>query len=119
MYTVNVIDFFSSAHFLRDYKGKCEAIHGHNYKVEVSLKSNELQKNGILIDFTDLKKDLKEILRYLDHKNLNDLEEFKTENPTSENIAKFIFDKMKQKYKIVSKVRIWETEKQYAEYFEE
>lgn len=83
MYIVRVIGKFSSAHFLRNFKGKCENLHGHNYKVEIFLKSKDLQSKGILVDFIDLKKELKKITNYLDHKNLNDLPEFKEKNPTS------------------------------------
>ena len=119
MYIVNVKEKFSSAHFLRNYKGKCENLHGHNYKVEISLKGEKLDKTGMLADFTEIKKELKEIIKYLDHKNLNNLPEFKHNNPTSENIAKFIFNKIKNKYNNIFKVRIWETDTQYAEYFEE
>ncbi|MCX8059556.1 MAG: 6-carboxytetrahydropterin synthase QueD [Spirochaetes bacterium] len=119
MFKVSVSGTFSSAHFLRNYKGKCENIHGHNYKVEVIIKSNNLQDNQILIDFSELKTYLKNILNELDHKLLNNLDFFQKNNPTSEMIAFYIFEKIKKKYKSLYSVKVWETEQQYAEYYEE
>lgn len=119
MFELKVEDFFSSAHHLLNYKGKCENPHGHNWKVEVYIKGEKLYKSNILVDFKVLKKELKETLDILDHKDLNELEEFKNISPSSEIIAKFIYEKMKEKFELISKVSVWETEKSCASYFEE
>ena len=121
MYRIGVKQSFSSAHFIKDYKGKCENLHGHNYKVEAFVIGDSLDKVGMLIDFSELKKCNKIIIEKLDHTLLNDLEYFNNNNPSSENIAKFIYDEMRKILKegiTLEKVRIWETEEQYAEYFE-
>lgn len=128
MFRVVVNDEFSSAHFLRNYKGKCENLHGHNYKVEVFIIAEKLNNDEMVIDFTELKKITKEILNQLDHCLINDLEFFKFHNPTSENIALYIYKQIVERLKDdkiikeqrlkIEKVRVWETEKQYAEYFE-
>ncbi len=110
MYEIKIVEEFSGAHNLREYKGKCESLHGHNWKVEVSLADQKLDTKGMLMDFSDLKKLLKKILEEMDHKYLNDLPFFKKENPTSENIAFFIHEKLSgeiQGRKI--KVSVWET----------
>jgi len=98
MYTVSVYQYFSSAHFLRDYKGKCEKLHGHNWKVSVAVSGEKLDAAGLLVDFSIVKKHLSEILSDLDHKVLNDdVEYFRTNNPSAENISRFIFTEMKNK----------------------
>ncbi len=118
MYTVKVRSNFSSAHNLRNYKGKCEDLHGHNWKVEVAVSSLELNKTGMVVDFKDLKKYLKAVMEELDHKNLNDIEPFTTINPTSENIAKYVYDEiaaadssLRMQY-----VTVWETDTSEATY---
>ena len=118
MYTVKVESHFSSAHNLRGYKGKCEELHGHNWHVEVTAYSEELDDTGMVVDFTDLKKVLKEIISGLDHKHLNELEAFKVVNPTSENIAKYIYDAMSAKMQAaeIKEVTIWETDTSSATY---
>lgn len=117
MYEVVVKADFSSAHRLREYKGKCENLHGHNWIVEMAVSSKTLNKNGLLIDFRILKSKLSEILDDLDHKNLNDLEPFKKKNPTSENIARFIFDKLKKNGISPYRVSVWESDTSCATYF--
>lgn len=122
MYTITVRSEFNSAHRLRDYHGKCEDLHGHNWSVEVSASGLQLDHTGMVVDFTKLKKDLADILDELDHKFLNDLDYFKKINPTSENIAKWIYDNLKsscQKYNInLAKVTVWETSSSSACYEE-
>jgi len=111
-YKLSVFDFFSSAHFLRQYKGKCENLHGHNWKVKICFTGTKLDQTGMLIDFTDMKKYLKEIISYLDHKLLNEIEPFDKINPTAENIATFIFNKMKNCETETAKifeVEVWES----------
>jgi 6-pyruvoyltetrahydropterin/6-carboxytetrahydropterin synthase len=118
MYTIKVKANFSSAHNLRGYKGKCEDLHGHNWHVEVVAGANELDSIGMVMDFKVLKKHLKDIMFMLDHKYLNDLECFKEVNPTSENIAKYIFDQMTEKDGggTIREVTVWETEGSCATY---
>lgn len=91
MFEVRVEDDFAAAHFLRDYHGKCENLHGHNYKVFVHVRGNKLNEGGMLLDFSQLKSCLKEVLKKIDHSNLNDMSIFE-QNPSAERIAKFIFD---------------------------
>ncbi len=122
MYEVKIYGEFSSAHKLRNYMGKCENLHGHNWKVEVIVKGEILDRIGLLIDFHILKNKLNIVLKSLDHKNLNLIPFFKDKNPSSENIAFFIYKKMEQLLKNypvkVSKVVVWENEKQCASYYE-
>lgn len=118
MYIVKVENSFSGAHRLMKYKGKCEELHGHNWKVEVEIKSEDLDNIGMVVDFTEVKIYLKSIMSELDHKYLNDLEYFKHTNPTSENIAKYVYDRMSSEMSgsMVSKVTIWETATSSASY---
>jgi len=119
MYKVKVTDSFSSAHNLREYEGNCENLHGHNWKVEVSLKGEQLGNLGMLVDFRELKKEVKNILSTLDHTYLNDHEYFSKINPTSENIAQFIYKKLKNTFNgKMDKVVVWESESSAAEYYE-
>ena len=88
---------FSASHQLRHYGGKCEALHGHNFQVEVEVCGKDLDfETGILIDFKILKQHLQTVLDKLDHRHLNDLDEFREDNPSSELLAKFIFQQMKK-----------------------
>ena len=119
MFEVKVETHFSSAHHLLNYKGKCENVHGHNWKVEVTASGSNLDKSNILIDFKMLKKITNEVIDYLDHKDLNELEEFKGQSPSSEFIAKFIYYKLKEQIKEVLRVDVWETPTSRASYFEE
>jgi 6-pyruvoyltetrahydropterin/6-carboxytetrahydropterin synthase len=119
MYTVSVTGTFSSAHNLREYKGKCEELHGHNWKVEVEAGSEQLDKAGMVIDFHTLKSELGKVLEELDHKYLNELGHFKVFNPTSENIAKYIHDRIKNVFPgmEIVKATVWETESSRATYY--
>jgi len=116
MFILTIEDTFASAHQLRGYRGKCENIHGHNWRVVLSVEGNTLDDIGLLIDFQDLKKTLKEITTYLDHKNLNDIAPFDKENPSSENIAKFIAIEAQTKLNNlreglrVQSVTVWESD---------
>ena len=117
MYEVAVKSSFSAAHRLRDYQGKCENLHGHNWNVEAAVSSKTLDKRGLLIDFKILKKTLGGILDELDHTYLNELAFFKKENPTSENIAKFIFDALKESGIRAGSVSVRENETSRATYY--
>lgn len=90
MFVLTIEEQFSSAHQLRGYRGKCENLHGHNWKVVLSVKGEKLDEIGLLIDFGDLKVLLKKIISKLDHTNLNDIPYFSKHNPSSEHIAKYI-----------------------------
>jgi 6-pyruvoyltetrahydropterin/6-carboxytetrahydropterin synthase len=91
MYEIRVETDFSAAHFLRDYNGKCENLHGHNYKVYAHVRGNKLNEGGMLLDFSELKRALKTVCEKLDHTNLNDIESFR-QNPSAERIAAYIYD---------------------------
>ena len=93
MYLVTVEATFSSGHYLRNYHGKCENPHGHNYKVRVTLAGEELDDTGLLVDFKLLKELLRPVVGYLDHQMINDLEPFTTLNPSAENLAHYFFDR--------------------------
>lgn len=117
MHELKVQMYFSAAHHLLNYDGACENQHGHNWLVEVYVTGRELDKSNILIDYKVLKKELKAILDYLDHQDINELPEFKGISPSSEVISKFIFEKMREKISLVSKVSVWETPTSCASYF--
>jgi len=117
MYRVRVVKNFSSAHNLSGYEGNCENLHGHNWKVEAVLCGSNLDKVGMLIDFRVLKKTLGNVINDFDHKYLNDCLAFKTVNPTSENLAYYIFNELEKTFpKMVDKVTVWENEDSAAEY---
>lgn len=125
MFEVTVEDTFSSGHYLRDYKGKCENPHGHNYKVLVTLQGKELDKAGLLLDFKDLKAAIKPVVEYLDHQMINDLAPFTSVNPSAENLAKYFYDEAKLRLKqvtegrvTVKRVTIFETDTSNATYGE-
>ena len=92
MFEITVEYSFAAGHALRGYKGKCENIHGHNYKVEVALSGKKLNAIGLLMDFVDLKAVIKEIVKRVDHQFLNDMPPFDQLNPSAENMAKYFFD---------------------------
>jgi 6-pyruvoyltetrahydropterin/6-carboxytetrahydropterin synthase len=123
MYSIKVEAGFSSAHSLRGYKGKCESLHGHNWKVELVVQGRELDKTGMLIDFHELKSALNKILEKLDHKHLNAIPVFKKVNPTSENLARFIFEQLKKSIRgrqcALRQVTVWESGNSSATYYEE
>ncbi len=122
MYEVTIIKSFSAAHLLSEIGGKCEELHGHNFKVEVTVGAPKLNSDGILIDFRLLKKWLKEILDQMDHQHLNDLPFFKGKNPSSENVACFIYKKMQDKVAVsgvkMLRVKVWESESAAVTYRE-
>jgi 6-pyruvoyltetrahydropterin/6-carboxytetrahydropterin synthase len=92
MYEVTVEDTFAAGHYLRNYKGKCENPHGHNYKIRVTLAGAELDKAGLLLDFKDLKDVMKNSIERLDHQMINDIAPFTEINPSAENLAKYFYD---------------------------
>ena len=118
MFDIKVKCDFSAAHNLRNYEGKCERLHGHNWIVEATFRYASLDENGLAVDFKIAKAVLKEAIEPLDHSYLNELQFFKKINPTSENIAKFIYDSMKKALESVHSVAVWENEKSCAVYSE-
>ncbi|TRZ95436.1 6-carboxytetrahydropterin synthase QueD [bacterium] len=116
MYTLKVELNFSAAHNLRGYKGKCEELHGHNWRVVVKVTQDKLDKAGMVMDFADLKKGLNRVLDKLDHKYLNSLAYFKRVNPTSENIAKYIYDSLESSVKGLKSITVWENSSSSATY---
>lgn len=125
MFQVTVEDTFAAGHYLRNYKGKCENPHGHNYKVRVTLEGLDLDKAGLLVDFKDLKDVMKHVIDRLDHQMINDLEPFTKVNPSAENIAKYFYQETDAKLKKttngrvhVKDVTVYETDTTTATYFE-
>jgi 6-pyruvoyltetrahydropterin/6-carboxytetrahydropterin synthase len=120
VYELKIKSDFSAAHNLRGYEGACEELHGHNWLVEIFVHSSVLNDIGLAIDFKQLKAYTKDILSRLDHKYLNDLEPFKTINPSSENISKYIFDELKKSITgdnvTVAKVTVYESLNASASY---
>lgn len=119
MFELKAQMYFSAAHHLLNYDGECENQHGHNWLVEAYVKGEALDKSNILVDYKVLKREMKSVLDLLDHKDINELPEFKGESPSSEIIAMFIYNKLKEKIVQVSKVSVWETATSCASYFEE
>lgn len=125
MFEVTVEDSFAAGHYLRNYKGKCENPHGHNYKVRVTLAGRELDKAGLLLDFKDLREVMRPVIDRLDHQMINDLEPFKELNPSAENLAKYFFDETNRGLRQVTNgrvhvkdVTIFETDSTTAKYSE-
>ena len=121
MYELTVFSHFSGAHRLRYLHGRCEELHGHNWKVEAAVVSNRLNQEGVVIDFKILKQKLEKALQELDHTYLNDLPYFSGKEPSSENIAKYIYDRLRQELKghhvILKRVSAWESDTACATYF--
>ena len=110
---LKVQDKFQAAHFLREYQGKCEKVHGHSFRIEVEIRITELDKTGIGIDFTEIKQHMAELLP--DHTLLNEVYEF---NPTAENLSRYFFNELKKRYPVI-RVTIWESEDASAAYAED
>jgi 6-pyruvoyltetrahydropterin/6-carboxytetrahydropterin synthase len=118
MFEVCVEHTFAAAHSLRNYRGKCENLHGHNYRVQVSVEGRELDDTGLLLDFTELKRLLRQTSEYLDHQFINELKPFDVLNPSAENLAKFFHDEIQKNLPAarVASVRVWETDTSCATY---
>ena len=125
MYEVTVERTFAAGHYLRNYKGKCENPHGHNYRIRVTLRGRELDAAGLLLDFKDLKGVMKKTIERLDHQMMNDVEPFTVLNPSAENIAKYFYDQTNSELKeltngrvSVKDVTVFETDTTTATYYE-
>ena len=125
MFEVTVEDTFAAGHYLRNYKGKCENPHGHNYRVCVTLAGRDLDKAGLLLDFKDVRHVMKPVIDRLDHQMINDVEPFTTLNPSAENLAKYFYDETNARLQThtggrvsVKTVKIFETDETTATYYE-
>ena len=121
MFEVSVERTFAAGHALRNYKGKCENVHGHNYRVRVTIEGDRLDDTGLLVDFLDVNSLLGGAIEYLDHRFINDLAPFDEINPSAENMAKYFYDKVSGGLKNgvpvrVSEVEVWETDTSSAVY---
>jgi 6-pyruvoyltetrahydropterin/6-carboxytetrahydropterin synthase len=123
MYEIKIVTQFSAAHRLENFYGKCEALHGHNWKVEVYLRGEQLDEAGLLKDFGVVKVRTREVLEEIDHKYLNELPAFRQQNPSSENLARFLFERLGATLNgdgiRVSRVDVWESDTSRASYFED
>ena len=121
MFEVAVEHTFAAGHALRNYRGKCENVHGHNYRVQVVVRGEKLDQAGMLADFVELKRLLRAISEPLDHVFLNDIDPFDKVNPSAENMALYICEKMQEGIRQdnpveVVEVKVWETDIQSATY---
>ena len=120
MYHLTIYTHFAAAHNLINYQGDCENLHGHNWKVEATVAARELDRAGLGIDFKILKKKTKEILGLLDHKYLNEIPPFDKQSPSSENIARFLFEKLSDSLDdgnvTVERITVWESDNACASY---
>jgi 6-pyruvoyltetrahydropterin/6-carboxytetrahydropterin synthase len=121
MFEVSVEQTFAAGHALRNYKGSCEDVHGHNFRVRVTVAGEQLDSSGLLVDFLELKSLIDGVVAYLDHKFINDLPPFDTTNPSAENLAKYFYDRisvgMKNDVPVrISEVCVWETDTSSAVY---
>jgi 6-pyruvoyltetrahydropterin/6-carboxytetrahydropterin synthase len=122
MYELKIVTDFSAAHRLNNFYGKCESLHGHNWKVEVFLRGDRLDEAGLVKDFGVVKAKAREVLGELDHQYLNDLPAFREQNPSSENLARYLFERLaaalNDDHVQVSRVSVWESDTSCASYFE-
>ena len=122
MYELKIITDFSAAHRLENFYGKCESLHGHNWKVEVFLLGDRLDDAGLIKDFGVVKAKAREVLAELDHKYLNDLPVFRQQNPSSENLARYLYERLGKALNgegvRISRVSVWESDTSCASYFE-
>jgi 6-pyruvoyltetrahydropterin/6-carboxytetrahydropterin synthase len=122
MYEVSVDETFAAAHNLRNYRGKCENLHGHNYKVRITLSGQELDSTGLLYDFVQLKKAIQDVIRSLDHTYLNERPPFDVLNPSAENIARYIYDETARQLPRaangagIASITVWESDVTAATY---
>jgi 6-pyruvoyltetrahydropterin/6-carboxytetrahydropterin synthase len=122
MFEVSVEQTFAAGHALRNYKGACENVHGHNFKVQVTIAGARLDDTGMLVDFLDVKQSMREVIARLDHVFLNDIPPFDVKNPSAENIAEYFYEELGRRLAEnpvpvqIREVRVWETDIQSAAY---
>jgi 6-pyruvoyltetrahydropterin/6-carboxytetrahydropterin synthase len=121
MYEVKIVTQFAAAHRLENFYGKCESLHGHNWKVEVFLVGNSLDSAGLLMDFGIVKARTKEVLDEIDHKYLNELPAFQNRNPSSENLAQYLYERLGEVFNRdgvkIHRVNVWESDSSCASYY--
>lgn len=121
MYELKIITHFSAAHRLENFYGKCEALHGHNWKVEIFLVAASLDEAGLVRDFGQIKACAREIIEEIDHTYLNELPAFKNQNPSSENLARHLFERLgtalNDERVQVTRITVWESDTTSASYF--
>src|SRR3954470_20450709 len=115
MFEITIEETFAAGHALRNYRGKCENVHGHNYRCQVTVQGDQLDEIGLLVDFVELKKSVHSVLDRLDHTWLNDFPPFDVLNPSAENIAKYIYDEVTVQMPSkngarLAQVKLWETD---------
>ena len=123
MYEIKIVTSFSAAHRLENFYGKCESLHGHNWKVEVFLVGDKLDEAGLLQDFGAVKARTRELLEEIDHKYLNELPAFSQQNPSSENLARYLFQRLaavldRDGVK-VNRGSVWESDASCASYYQD
>jgi len=123
MYEVKIVTQFAAAHRLENFKGKCESLHGHNWKVEVFLGGKDLDGAGLLMDFGEVKARTKQVLEEIDHKYLNELAAFQDRNPSSEHLASYLYERLgailnSDRVK-VRRVNVWESDTSCASYYQD
>jgi 6-pyruvoyltetrahydropterin/6-carboxytetrahydropterin synthase len=121
MFEVTIEETFAAGHALRNYRGKCENVHGHNYRCQVTLEGEELDEIGLLVDFVELKRVVHGVLDRMDHQWLNEFPPFDKLNPSAENMARYIYEQVNEGVKPregvrVGLVRLWETDTAHATY---
>jgi len=121
MFEVTIEETFAAGHALRNYRGKCENVHGHNYRCQVTLEGAELDEIGLLVDFVELKRVVHGVLDKLDHQWLNEYPPFDVLNPSAENMARYIYQQVAEGLKVregvrIALVKLWETDTAYATY---
>ena len=122
MFEVSVEQTFAAGHALRNYKGACENVHGHNFKIQVTIEGRELDGTGMLVDFLDVKQSMRDVIARLDHRFLNDVPPFDVKNPSAENIAEYFYEELTGGLASnpvpvrVREVKVWETDVQSATY---
>jgi 6-pyruvoyltetrahydropterin/6-carboxytetrahydropterin synthase len=123
VYELKVITQFAAAHRLENFYGKCEALHGHNWKVEVFIQGERLDEAGLLLDFGVVKAQARQVLEEIDHKYLNELPAFRHQNPSSENLARYLFERLAAALNRdgvkVSRVNVWESDTSCASYYQD
>ena len=118
MFEVMVEKHFAAAHHLLNYRGKCERPHGHNYVIQLFAETDTLDKANVSYDFTLLKAELKKVVDDLDHRDLNEFEDFNGESPSAEYIARYAYQRIKKEVPGITKVRVYETDTQSITYWE-
>ena len=124
MFEVTVEQTFAAGHALREYKGKCENVHGHNYRVQITVEGERLNRIGLLVDFVELKRIVREVVEHPDHQFINDLEPFTVINPSAENLAKYFYDEVSSRMATddgdaparIAQIKVWETDTSIAVY---